>query len=73
LQLAGGSEQRIRATSALLARLGQNGNAWLQAFDQALDFGDVPLAWTLLFHPQAPRSAELDALRDEVIRRGCGG
>lgn len=73
VQLAGGSEQRMRATSALLARLGQNGIDWLNAFDQALDFGDVPLAWTLLFHSQAPRNADLDALRDEVIRRGCGG
>jgi hypothetical protein len=72
VQLAGGSEQRMGATSALLTRLGQDGDAWLEAFDQALDFGDVPLAWTLLFHPQAPRSADLDALRDEVIRRGCG-
>jgi hypothetical protein len=72
VQLAGGSEQRMRATSTLLVRLGQDANAWLQAFDQALDYGDVPLAWTLLFHPQAPRSTDLDALRDEVIRRGCG-
>jgi hypothetical protein len=73
VQLAGGSAQRMAATSALLARLGQDSTAWLHAFDQALDYGDVPLAWTLLFHPQAPRSADLDALRDEVIRRGCGG
>jgi hypothetical protein len=72
VQLAGGSEQRMRATAQLLARLGSNAEAWLQAFDQALDFGDVPLAWTLLFHAQAPRSADLDALRAEVIRRGCG-
>jgi hypothetical protein len=72
VQLAGGSEQRMRATAQLLVRLGQDASAWLQAFDQALEFGDVPLAWTLLFHPQAPRSAELEALREEVVRRGCG-
>jgi hypothetical protein len=72
VQLAGGSEPRMRATTALLARLGSKADAWLQAFDQALDFGDVPLAWTLLFHPDAPRSPDLDALRAEVIRRGCG-
>lgn len=72
VQLAGGSEQRMQATAALLARLGQDPAAWLEAFDRALDFGDVPLAWTLLFHPRAPRSADLDGLRAEVIRRGCG-
>jgi len=72
VQLAGGSEQRMRATGALLARLGQDAGAWLEAFDRALDYGDVPLAWTLLFHPRAPRSGELDGLRAEVIRRGCG-
>ncbi|MFM7453193.1 MAG: hypothetical protein ACKO1V_04420 [Cyanobium sp.] len=72
VQLAGGSEQRMRATEALLARLGQDPAAWLEAFDRALDYGDVPLAWTLLFHPRAPRSGELDGLRAEVIRRGCG-
>lgn len=72
VQLAGGSAQRMQATDALLARLGQNAEAWLEAFDRALEFGDVPLAWTLLFHPKAPRSAELDGLRTEVLRRGCG-
>jgi hypothetical protein len=72
VQLAGGSEQRMRATSALLRQLGGDANAWLEAFDRALAFGDVPLAWTLLFHPDAPPSPDLDALRAEVIRRGCG-
>jgi hypothetical protein len=72
VQLAGGSAQRMQATAALLARLGQDAHAWLEAFDKALEFGDVPLAWTLLFHPRAPRSTDLDGLRAEVIRRGCG-
>lgn len=72
VQLAGGSEQRMRATEALLTRLGQDPAAWLEAFDRALEYGDVPLAWTLLFHPRARRSGELDGLRAEVIRRGCG-
>jgi hypothetical protein len=62
----------MRATEALLARLGQDPAAWLEAFDRALEYGDVPLAWTLLFHPRAPRSGELDGLRAEVFRRGCG-
>jgi hypothetical protein len=71
VQLAGASGQRMQATGQLVASLGRHAPAWLEAFEQALAFGDVPLAWTLLFHPKAPADAQLDDLRREVIRRGC--
>lgn len=61
-----------QAAEAEVQRLGANPAAWLQAVDQALSRGQVPLAWALLFAPQDPRSADLDGLRQEVFRRGCG-
>ena len=38
----------------------------------ALEAGDVSLAWALLFEPQLPDAGDLAALRNEVVRRGCG-
>jgi hypothetical protein len=37
-----------------------------------LDKGDVPLAWTLLFAPNAALSPELQELRNQVVQQGCG-
>lgn len=71
VQLAGASAARMESTRRLLASLGRDGAAWLAAFEAALDAGDVPLAWTLLFARESPPSAELTALRQEVVRRGC--
>jgi hypothetical protein len=73
VQLAGASQGRMESTAALIRSLGQRGEAWLAAFEQALDRGDVPLAWALLFHPSTPATAELISLQQEVIRRGCSG
>ena len=73
VQLAGASSGRMASTAALIRSLGQRGEAWLAAFEQALDRGDVPLAWALLFHPNTPATAELISLQQEVIRRGCSG
>lgn len=73
VQLAGASSGRMENTAALIRSLGKRGDAWLAAFEQALDRGDVPLAWTLLFHPNTPTTAELISLQQEVIRRGCSG
>lgn len=71
VSLRGAAAAEQQAAVALVQRLGTDPSAWLQAVDAALDRGQVPLAWALLFAPQDPRSAELDGLRQEVLRRGC--
>lgn len=70
LQAAG--RARMAATTALMATLGDRVDAWMAAINRALEQGDVPLAWALLFAPQAPASEALESLRQEVRRRGCG-
>ena len=72
VQLIGGSAARMAQTARLMAALAQKPAAWLQAVDAALDQGDVPLAWTLLFAPNAPLSPELQGLRHQVLQQGCG-
>ena len=72
VQLIGGSAARMALTARLMAALAQKPAAWLQAVDAALDQGDVPLAWTLLFAPNAPLSPELEGLRHQVLQQGCG-
>lgn len=70
--LVGAPAGRMAATADLLKSLGGSPDGWLLAIEAALQGGDVPLAWALLFAPQAPESDDLMALRQEVIRRGCG-
>jgi hypothetical protein len=72
IQLTGASASEMSSHQALVEQLGSDAKAWLKAVDTALDRNQVPLAWALLFAPQDPRSAELDELRREVLRRGCG-
>jgi len=72
VQLIGGSAARMAQTARLMAALADRPAAWLKAVDAALDQGDVPLAWTLLFAPQAPLSPELQELRNQVLLQGCG-
>jgi hypothetical protein len=72
IQLTGASATEMSSHQALVDQLGSDAKAWLKAVDTALDRDQVPLAWALLFAPQDPRSAELDELRREVLRRGCG-
>jgi len=72
IELTGASAGEMEANQALVTRLGGDAKAWLSAVDSALDRQQVPLAWALLFAPQDPRSNELDALRREVLHRGCG-
>jgi len=62
----------MAATAALMRTLGGGVDAWMAAINRALEAGDVPLAWALLYAPQAPVSAPLQDLRQEVWRRGCG-
>jgi hypothetical protein len=73
IQLTGASASEMSRHQALVEQLGSDAKAWLKAVDTALDRNQVPLAWALLFAPQDPRSTELDELRREVLRRGCGG
>ena len=72
VQLIGGSAARMAQTARLMAAMAQKPAAWLQAVDAALDQADVPLAWTLLFAPNAPLSPELQQLRNQVLQQGCG-
>ena len=72
VQLIGGSAARMAQTARLMAALAHRPVAWLKAVDSALDQGDVPLAWTLLFAPNAPLSPELQELRNQVLQQGCG-
>lgn len=70
--LVGAPQARMAATAQLITLLGSAPQAWLAAIETALLAGDVPVAWALLFAPEAPASAPLQELRDEVVRRGCG-
>jgi hypothetical protein len=72
IELTGASASEMEANQSLVTRLGGDVKAWLNAVDAALDRQQVPLAWALLFAPQDPRSSDLDALRREVLQRGCG-
>ncbi len=72
VELIGAAPDRMRAAANLIGNLGRQPAAWIAAIDAALVANDVALAWSLLFHAAAPRDPELDALRQEVVRRGCG-
>ena len=72
VQLVGADAERMARTAALILSLGQRPPAWLAAIETALEAGDVSLAWALLFEPQLPDAADLVALRNEVVSRGCG-
>lgn len=72
IELVGASAPVMHKAEALLRSLGQEPGAWQRAFEQELERGDLPLAWALLFAHEGPSSPELDALRLEVYRRGCG-
>lgn len=74
VHLVGAAPERMQATEALIQQLGTDPSAWLSAIDTALRQGDVPVAWSLLFSPRRPvGDPDLEALTQEVIRRGCGG
>ncbi len=72
VQLVGASAERMDQTVRLLETLGSNPDTWQAAFEQALERGDVALAWTVLFDRRSPPSPELDELRRLVFERGCG-
>lgn len=72
VQLVGADAERMARTAGLILSLGQSPPSWLAAIETALEAGDVSLAWALLFDPQLPDAADLVALRNEVVRRGCG-
>jgi len=72
VRLRAASAPRLAATAALIDSLGSAAEAWMLAFNNALQLGDVPLAWTLLFAPQVPVGSPLEAVRSMVVQRGCG-
>ena len=72
VRLRAASAARLASTAALIQTLGANPDAWMLAFNRALQSGDVPLAWTLLFAPQAPSGGSLEDVRRAVRQRGCG-
>ena len=72
VRLRAASPARLASTAALIQALGTNPEAWMLAFNRALQSGDVALAWTLLFAPQAPSGGSLDDVRSAVRERGCG-
>ena len=57
ITLKGAGKAEQQAAEALVARLSVDAAAWLKTVDAMQD----------------PRSEELDALRREVLSRGCGG
>ncbi|MEB3362077.1 MAG: hypothetical protein VKI42_08155 [Synechococcaceae cyanobacterium] len=71
--IQGASAAVLQRNEALVATLGQDPAAWLRAVLQQRDRGDLVLALALLFAFEGPSSRELDSLRLEVFRRGCGG
>jgi len=70
LQAAGPT--RMAATATLMQTLGRRVDAWMAAINRALEDGDVPLAWALLYARQAPVAEPLQSLRRQVLQRGCG-
>jgi hypothetical protein len=72
IELVGASAPVMERGEALLRSLGHDPVGWQRAFEQELVRGDLAMAWALLFAHEGPSSPELDALRLEVYRRGCG-
>ena len=71
--IRGANASVLQRNAALVASLGQDPAAWLGAVLQQRDRGDLALALALLFAFEGPSSRQLDSLRLEVFRRGCGG
>jgi hypothetical protein len=72
IKLNGASAAQMNGYEDLVQQLGSNAEAWLNAIDSAMNRNQVHLAWALLFTPQVQHSVELDELRREVLRQGCG-
>jgi hypothetical protein len=72
IELIGAPAAVMERAEGLLRSLGNDPAAWRRAFEQELERGDLSLAWALLFAHEGPSSPDLDALRLEVYRRGCG-
>lgn len=73
IRLIGAPAPTMERAEALLRRIGDDPALWLDAVEKELAGGDLPLVLALLFAVEGPSAPELDALRMEVFRRGCGG
>lgn len=71
--IRGAGAAELQRNEALVASLGQDPASWLRAVLQQRDRGDLALSLALLFAFEGPSSRQLDRLRLEVFRRGCGG
>ena len=69
VELVGADGARLERSEQLLAHLQQHEERWLDAVEQALAAGDLPLAAALLFAAEGPSQPELDALRRDVFHR----
>ena len=72
VRLRAAGPARMASTASLMRTLGQRVDAWMAAINRALNSGDVPLAWALLYARQAPVAEPLQVLRRQVLQRGCG-
>ena len=73
VELVGADEARLERSEQLLAELRHHSERWLEAVEQALAAGDLPLAAALLFAAEGPSQPELDGLRQQVFHQACGG
>lgn len=69
--LIGAAAAVMHRGDALLASLGDDAGAWIEAVRQQLDAGDTSMAAALLFAHEGPGEPQLNRLRLEVMRQSC--
>ncbi|MCS5691355.1 hypothetical protein NZK33_05070 [Cyanobium sp. FGCU-6] len=62
----------LTRNESLRAGLGNDGERWLRAVEQALERGDEDLAAALLFAAEGPSTPSLNGLRRTAFQQGCG-
>ncbi len=72
IELRAADAATLARGGALLRSLGRDPLAWRRSIGASLERGDRALATALLFAFEGPSDPELDALRLEVFRGGCG-
>jgi hypothetical protein len=72
VSLQGDPAARMASAEAEMERLRKDPAAWWRAVQRAIDREDLPLAIAYLFAFEGPSSPQLDHMRQEVFRAGCG-